>query len=288
MKNLLPRIKLVLSRLVFYRTEEEVNFSFGWFIAFVLMQTVVFMTLVYTFCYFAHRDYIPVQLHAAWWAYLACFLVARLIMSLFEYLFHRYALHRIAFRWLATFKECHTEHHSLTMALQARYPITAADQIESSSFPGYALVSFWGVFSLIIIPAQIVLPGLPVLITGYLAVVFSFSLYEIVHAIEHLDYEQYWKKWTDRSKRIRKIYGFHLIHHWHHSYNQAVGGFAGIALWDWVFRTRYVPDKLPLEVLEEPWRPVDPLPKPRWPISALDRLVMRRHQRLTAQLKIRP
>ncbi|MEK7519322.1 MAG: hypothetical protein AAB565_00830 [Patescibacteria group bacterium] len=254
----------ILARMVFYRTEEEVSFSFWYFIFFVLLQTTVLMSLVYALCYLARPDLFWVQLGSSWYLYLLYFAAIHLGLSLFEFLFHRYVLHRVFWSRLAIFKSKHTDHHSVThvrllqntvdqlgrIRIRNKYPITKPDQIESSAFPAYALIAFSGLFSFLIVPLQLVLPDLPILTVGYLAVVFSFSLYEVIHAMEHLDYNRHWKGWVERSSFVRKIYGFHLMHHWFDKVNQAIAGFFGFPIWDWIFGTYFVPKALPLPGIE--------------------------------------
>lgn len=279
-------MKKLLTRLVLYRTDEEVDFSFGYFIAFILIQTLLFTTLVYTVCHFLSRDLIEVQYTTPVPIWILCFIVMHLVMSLFEYFFHRYTLHKVAVSWLAAFKRKHTEHHSLThvrplnhslnqsgqVPVRNKLAIVEPEQIKSSAFPAYALITFWGIFSLIIWPLQLALPGLPILSAGYLAVVFSFSLYEILHAIMHLDYDKYWRPRVERSLFVRKVYSFHAMHHADELVNQAIGGFFGLPLWDWIFGTYFVPEDKPLPggwVRPETQKP----PQPCWFIRLTDRLV---------------
>lgn len=281
-------MKKLLSRLVLYRTNEEVDFSFRYFVAFVIIQTVVFMAIVYAFCDLLGQDLIRVQVTASPVSYLVCFAAIHLVMSLFEFLFHRYTLHKVVFSGLATFKRKHGEHHALThvralntngyrdgaVGVRNKYAIVEPEQIKSSAFPGYALAVFWCLFSALIVPLQLVFPALPALTAGYLAVVFSFSLYEIIHAIEHLNYEKYWKRWIEQYPFIREIYGFHLMHHSNELVNQAIGGFFGLPVWDWLFGTYFVPDELPLpgaRVRLESQKP----PPPRQPIRWLDGYIAR-------------
>lgn len=291
-------MKKLLARLVLYRTDEEVDFSFGYFIAFVLIQTLLFMAAVYTICHLLKRDLIEVQFATSLPLWLLCFTLMHLVMSLFEYLFHRYTLHKVAVGWLATFKRKHTEHHSLThvrdlkhkpnrigqVQVRNKLAITEPNQIRSSAFPAYALITFWGVFSLMIWPLQLLLPSLPILSAGYLAVVFSFSLYEILHAIMHLDYDKYWHRKVEQSLFVRKVYGFHAMHHSNELVNQAIGGFFGLPIWDWIFGTYFVPEDVPLP---EAWvRPeTQKPPRPRWLVRMLDLMVKRLETRFIKRQK---
>ena len=254
------------------------------------------MALVYMFGHLLSRDFVPAQLGASWSTYLVCFVTIHLGASLFEFLFHRYVLHLVPLRCLVSFRRKHTEHHQLTyvrelktaavgtVEVRNKYPITRSDQIKSSTFPGYALVAFWGLFSVVLVPLQLLLPTAPILTTGYLAVVFSFLLYEIIHAIEHLDYDKYWKKYVERFPIVHKIYGFHLMHHWDDRTNQAIGGCFGLPVWDWVFRTYYVPKELPLPGVGR-IPTINRPPPPRRLLRPLDRFVERLHRRFLEQQK---
>lgn len=251
-------LTVLLKPLVLYRTKERVEFSFGWFTVFVLLQTSGWIALVLGCTYWLSPEVFTMQIQTRWQNFIACFAVAHTVMGLFEYLFHRYTLHSVFAKSLWFLQKKHNRHHGLTHVKQVsetkdepkrvrnKYPILSPEQIESSAFPGYSLVTFWGIISLLIIPMQLVLKHQPILITGYLAVTFSFWLYEVKHAIEHLDYEKNWRKGVERSKIIREIYGFHLMHHFNVRVNEAIGGVFGFPLWDILFRTYYVPKELPL------------------------------------------
>jgi hemolysin III len=74
-------------------------------------------------------------------------------------------------------------------------------------------------------------------------------LYEILHAIEHLPYE-WWKHATEHPRlgfMWRQLYGFHHMHHANISCNEAISGFFGLPIADWVLRTYHQPKELLLE-----------------------------------------
>ena len=201
------------------------------------------------------------QITAGWLPLLLVFLVAHLAICFFEWGFHRYVLHSIVTRWLVYFARGHRSHHSLTpIRLQPlvqgsdryvlnRYPITDEEQYPDSAFPVYALVAFWVLFSPLLVALQWVMPHAPVLLGGLTAITWSMALYEILHAIEHQPYE-WWKRATE-SRRLgamwRKLYGFHHMHHANISCNEAISGFFGVPIADWVFRTYHQPRELLLE-----------------------------------------
>lgn len=264
-RQLLQMLLYPLKRLVLYRTKQRVDFSFGWFSFYVAITTVGWLVLIGYLCIWLSPTLYTVQRSAPWYSYAICFTVAHMVMALFEFLFHRYILHSVFWQKLGFLKKKHTRHHALTHVVQLKnepgiddripvrniYAIDEPEQIESSAFPAYALVSFWGIFNLLLLPTQIWLfPNQPLLITGNLAVTFSFWLYEVKHAVEHLNYEKYWQRWVERDDWIgriaKKVYGFHLLHHEEIRVNQAIGGVFGFPLWDIVFRTCFIPKELPL------------------------------------------
>ena len=287
-----------MKRLFVHRDKHDVDFALGHFVVFVLLQSVVWFTGVYFLLKYLLPGILNAQLSAPWWGYIVWFTGFHVLCGMFEFFFHRYVLHSEFWRILGSMKRSHTEHHSLThvrelkhtsdeqgkVEVRNKYPILSPEQIESSTFPGYALLSFFLLFSALLIPLQWAFQTQPILITGYLSVIISYSLYEIKHAIEHMDYEKCWKKHVERSKFIRNWYGFHLMHHARIRVNQAIGGVFALPLWDWVFGTYYVPDELPL-----PGTRIDPEtlnpPKPRQPLIWLDGVVERCEQRIVEKRK---
>jgi hemolysin III len=73
--------------------------------------------------------------------------------------------------------------------------------------------------------------------------------YEVFHAVEHFPYE-WWKSATEHPYMgllFRKLYGFHHFHHANIKSNEAISGFYGLPIADWVFRTYHQPKELLLE-----------------------------------------
>lgn len=253
-----------LRALVLYRSIKKVDFSFGWFSLFVGLQVGLFFLIGYVILVNFAPQLLAAQSGAGWWRYTLCFGAIHLALAFFEFFFHRYVLHSVFWRFLRGLARKHRKHHGLTHVVELKtgpavldrvgvrncYPIVEPTQIESSAFPAYALVTFWGIFSPLIIGLQLAMPTLPWLICGYLAVAWSLWLYETMHAIEHLDYEKVWRPLIERKTLLgriaRKAYGFHLMHHSKDRVNQAISGFFGLPVPDWVFRTFFVPDQLPL------------------------------------------
>lgn len=238
-------------------TQERKRFSILWFSVQLLAQ--------YGLLLVAFRFLLPsiwaAQFAAGGLALLLVFLGIHLFMCFFEWGFHRYILHSITAPWLEYFARSHRSHHGLTpIRLQPlsegsdryvlnRYPITEAEQYEDSTFPWFALVVFWLLFSPLIIGLHLLWPHLPFLLGGYTAVTWSMGLYEILHAIEHQPYE-WWKHATEHPRFgfiWRRIYGFHHMHHANISCNEAISGFFSLPIADWVLGTYHQPVELLLE-----------------------------------------
>lgn len=273
--------------LVLYRSDRNIEFSFGWFTFFILFQVCLFLTAGYFLLGWLAPNTLDVQLSSPWHKYAITFLSMHMFIAFFEFFFHRYVLHTVFWRFLRGLARKHRKHHGLTHVVELKhpspevktvnvrncYPIVEPTQIESSAFPGYALVSFWGVFTPLIVGLQLIMPSMPWLIGGYMAVAWSLWLYETMHAVEHFDYEKVWKPRMEKpglfGKMASKAYGFHLMHHSKDRLNQSISGFFGLPVPDWVLGTYYVPDELPL-----PDAQVDPKtqvpPKPTWIVQWLD------------------
>jgi hemolysin III len=233
------------------------KFSILWFTVQALVQYAVLLI--------AFRLLLPgfwsSQLAAGAPVLLAVFLGTHLFLCFFEWGFHRYVLHSVTSRWLQRFAGGHRHHHGLTpIRLQPvtagsdryvlnRYPILEAAQFEDSAFPPYALAAFWVLFTPLLVGIQLVLPRLPVLMSGYAAITWSMGLYEILHALEHQPYD-WWKRATEHPRFggvWRKLYGFHHMHHANISCNEAISGFFGLPLADLVLGTYHQPKELLLE-----------------------------------------
>lgn len=290
----------ILKRFIIYRDPSAIGFSFWHFSVFVIAQTAVWLVLNYFIWKAIRPDVLASQLSAPWYAYVGWFALIHLLLGLFEYFFHRYVLHSAFWSLLRPMKRKHTEHHSHThvrelantedtegrLRVRNKYPIISPEQIESSAFPAYALLSFWLLFSLALIPTQLWFVNAPLLLSGYIAVTASFALYEIKHAVEHLDYDKHWKERVERSRFFRTWYAFHLMHHSRIRVNQAIGGVFALPVWDWVFRTYFIPKELPLpgsRVSPDSQSPPKPVALLRW----LDRVVANAEARLVNRDKAR-
>lgn len=201
------------------------------------------------------------QLAAGPGAFILVFLGMVLFDCFYEWVFHRYVLHRQIHPWLSRFSAGHRNHHLLTAIklgtndagpgriILNRYPITEVEQNEDAAFPPYALVALWLLFSPLLIGLQFALPTLPIILAGSAAVVWSMFSYEVFHAIEHYPYA-WWERATN-SRRWgwlwRRIYGFHHFHHANINTNEAISGFFGLPIADWIFGTYNQPPGLLLQ-----------------------------------------
>jgi len=207
----------------------------------------------------------------------------------FEFFFHRYILHCAVIRWLKKFYRDHTMHHALTKIFRNkprdeetglgkvvnRYPIVEEKQYESSFFPYWGLAGFTLFFSPLMGLLQWLMPNTPILLGGFIAITFSYCLYECLHALEHVPYESFWKKFVESptfGNIGKKVYGFHMFHHANIKCNMAISGFSGLPVFDWLFGTYKQPRELLFDgtlAKEDDFS----APKPRWPIRWLDCLV---------------
>lgn len=267
----------LLSRL---KAGKEEKFSFFLFTCLALLQLILLRSALWTICPSIMRK----ELASGVLVISITFICAMLFNCFFEHPFHRYLLHMRPFVFLKRFAEQHGKHHGLTNIgersglIRDRYPITEIHQHEASFFPYYGLSFFFLVFTLILIPVKLLLPGAPVLTCGYLAVFTSYNLYEVWHAIEHLDYERVWKPKVESHRYgwlWMNIYGFHRMHHAVVKCNEGISGFFLIPLADFVFGTYKPTRRLLLDgtlAADEDFSE----PRPIWPIRKLDELAKRR------------
>jgi hemolysin III len=238
-------------------TQVQKKFSIFWFSVQAILQLAALLVALRLLLprVWAH------QVAAGGLALLLTFLGMHLLLCFFEWGFHRYVLHSVTNRWLKGFAQAHRHHHGLTpIRLQPvaegsdryilnRYPIVEEEQFEDSAFPSYAIVSFWAFFTPLLVGLQLLFPHVPFLLGGYAGITWSMCLYEILHAIEHHPYE-WWKHATEHPRTgglWRKLYGFHHMHHANVSCNEAISGFFGLPLADWVLGTYHQPKELLLE-----------------------------------------
>jgi len=268
--------------------DHEEKFSPWFFIATILITLACFFGLIALVAPGVWKT----QLAASWGAFAVTFLIVHAAAGVFEFFFHRYILHAPLIPFLSYFYKQHTRHHALTRigyhktkrgteeipglvdnVVHNTFPIEEEKQHEASYFPWYSLT----VFSLIVTPffvlTQWLLPSSPVFLAGYLAVAWSLSLYELIHAVEHWPQDT-WDRLVEHPKygRIwRKAYAFHLRHHADIRCNEAISGVFGLPLVDFVLGTYIDP-----ETLYPHGHPVDPKefvsPRPRFAfIRWLDR-----------------
>lgn len=226
-------------------------------------------------------------------AFVACFLGMHMVMCFFEWGFHRYVLHAKISPLLGYFSKAHRNHHGLTpIKLQAvspgsdryvlnKYPILEEEQYEDSAFPWFALLGFWAFFTPLLAALQFAFPNLPFLIGGYAAIAMSMTFYEVLHALEHYPYE-WWKAAVEHprfGKMWTALYGFHHFHHANVGANEAISGFFGLPIADWVFGTYHQPKELLLQGRMATAKDFAVKPPPAW-VRALDDWARKRESEL--------
>lgn len=224
---------------------------------FLLQVALQLALLLVTFRYLAPSVWTK-QVDAGLGAIILAFIGVHLLLCFFEWGFHRYVLHGLVHRQLTRFSRGHRHHHELTAIklirdeagpgriVLNRYPILTKEQYEDAAFPVYALAAFWIFFTPVLLILQSFMPNVPMLLGGYFAIAWSMTAYEIFHAVEHYPYE-WWQRAVE-AKRLgwiwKKVYAFHHFHHANISTNEAISGFFGLPVADWVFKTYNQPQDL--------------------------------------------
>lgn len=213
-----------------------------------------------------------------------------LVFCFGEFFFHRYLLHIDSVKMLGTLCYSHRAHHKLTSirfddnAVRSAYPILDADHDDSATFPPYALLLFFAFWTPFFAVIAFSFPTFPILIGGYTALAIAHFLYETVHVLHHIPYEQWWAqriKGAFFGKLWHKMYGFHQAHHANYHCNLNVAGFYGLPLADLVFGTYKQPEALLLDGAPATKSVARALtPQPRWPVSSFDRAVIKRRARM--------
>lgn len=220
------------------------------------------------------------------------FVFAIVVNCINEWIFHRWLLHAKPFAWAQYPADKHREHHRLTsveldktsdpFVVRSNYAITDAEQYMSAQFPWWALLGFWGVYTIPLFALQLMAPTVPILLPGFVGVAFTVWLYEVRHFIEHLPYPM-WQRmfsWPYVGRFMLRAYGFHLMHHAHPKINEGIAGFFGMKLADRLFGTYYLPPKLLVDgvvATAEDFQIPEPVAIVRW----VDTIVAERERRLT-------
>jgi hemolysin III len=268
----------------------QLRFSIRWFSLSVVLQ---FALLLVLFRFVAPTIWSR-QLAAGPGAFLLVFLAMQMFNCFFEWGFHRYVLHARVHPWLSQFSRGHRHHHALTpiqmrsseagpgRIILSRYPITEDHQHEDAAFPPYALAAFWLLFSPLLIGFQALLPHSPILLGGAASITWSMYTYEVFHAVNHYPFE-WWELATSHPRwgfLWKRVYGFHHFHHANINTNEAISGFLGLPVADWVFRTYNQPPDLLLHG-RLATATMFHIRSPRAFVTRLDRWSRRREARLT-------
>jgi hypothetical protein len=71
-------------------------------------------------------------------------------------------------------------------------PIVDAAHDDQSTFPPWALVPFFALFTPFIVPAAFSFPDVPIVIDGYAGIAIAHVLYETIHAVHHQPFEPHY------------------------------------------------------------------------------------------------
>ncbi len=207
------------------------------------------------------------QLEKGLWPIVWVSIAFHVFLGGFEFFFHRYVLHCAVILWLRKFYRDHTLHHALTKIFRKKtdstvsesgnlekvvshYEIKDEKQYESSFFPYWGLAGFVVFFSPLVAFLQWRLPNAPILLGSLAAMTFSYCLYELLHALEHVPYSSFWKKFVESQtfgSLGKKAYGFHMFHHANVMCNMAISGVFGLPVFDWLFGTYKQPRRMLLD-----------------------------------------
>ena len=252
------------------------------------------LVILWAFVRYAFRSTWDQHLESGIGAILITVLVCHLMMCFGEHFFHRYLLHVETTRGLRGMTQSHLAHHKLTgirfddaeQKVRSEYAINGVHRDEDSTFPPLALTLFFGFFTPFFIPIAFSFPRVPILIGGYGALALSHFLYEMLHVAHHQPHE-WWQRRIDGrllGPLWRKMYGFHQAHHANYKCNLNIAGFFGIPLADLAFGTYKQPDDLLVDGAAATKAVARRLtPEPRWPISWLDRVVIKRRRWLSKE-----
>lgn len=228
----------------------EERFS-PWFFATTVISSLSLIGVIVAF--FAPSMLLN-EFNSGWKSLVITFLGVHLATAFFEFFFHRYVLHAPVVPFLAYFYKQHTHHHNLTRVALPRtsnvvtnkFPILEEEQHEASFFPVYSLLVFAGLATPVFVLVHYFVPHAPIFTAGYLALAWSLSLYELLHALEHKSVES-WKPLLEHPRFgsfWKLVYGFHLRHHADIHSNESISGFFGFPVPDLVFGTWVNPNTL--------------------------------------------
>jgi hemolysin III len=251
------------------------------FIAIQLAQLAAF----FVGWYLLFPEILKAQVSMGPLAILAAFLLTHLAWCFFEFFLHRYVLHLSVIPLFKIFEQKHNAHHELTyvrkvetgngIMIENKFPILEDHQRKYSVFPWWVLIGFFCVITPLLAALQWLLPALPIFLGGYVAAFVTYVGYEIIHAYEHRSYELWWKPRMEHQrfgKYWTAFYSFHLNHHLSPRSNEAIGGFLGFPLADWMLGT-WKRTSIPMVDGARPQKEDMVSPSGYWLIRTLDRLL---------------
>lgn len=260
---------------------------------------VTHLVVLFTFIRFAFPWTWEQQLSSGVTGLVLTMVACNLVFCFGEFFFHRYLLHIDSVKILGKLCYSHRAHHKLTAirfddrdnAVRSDYPISDVDHDDSATFPPYALLLFFGFWTPFFAVTAFSFPQFPILIAGYTALAIAHFLYETLHVLHHIPYEHWWQRKIDGpilGRVWHKMYGFHQAHHANYHCNMNIAGFFGLPLADLVLGTYKQPAMLLIDGAPASKAAARALtPQPRWPVSALDRTVIKRRARMKKEDDLR-
>lgn len=248
-----------------------------------LLQVALWGSLTYALVRVWSPAVIQANLYPSFWPLVSLFVIHHLATATFEWNFHKYVLHthllkrhkgldRLLSFLRGAFIAHNMGHHGITPArvrqgvLFNDFPIDTDKKIQWATFPAHGITLAWLVISPVLLIEQMLMPQMPVLLTGYAAVGLAYWGYETFHWIDHLP-DSWWQKvarqsWPNRLW-LRPIWvpwlaicGWLLLmrrnHFTHHNKLKQclnVFGFFGFPLIDWLMRTTAPKEKSELDSL---------------------------------------
>ena len=272
-----------------YESRTRNPLSFPLFTVFIALHPLAVFAIIRTF----FRPTWDAQWSGGLGPVILTMLGCNLVFCFGEYLFHRYLLHANSIGFLGRLSFGHLHHHKLTSItfvgdrVKSAYPIVDNEHDDAATFPPYALLAFMIFFTPFFAVAAFSFPQFPILIGGYLAISIAHFLYETIHVAHHTPYEVFWQSKIEGpvfGTMWRKLYGFHQAHHANYKCNMNIAGFYGLPLADLVLGTYEQPAVLLNEGAPATKQLAASLTKtPRWPISVMDRALLKRRRRMVRE-----
>lgn len=187
-----------------------------------------------------HQKYFSFSTNASWYSIWAWFSLGVFYTHIFEYLYHRFALHT-GLPGLKKMREGHRRHHQTFHPLNYKTK-NPADLRE--------VTTSWYIFPvLLFIHYFIFINFLPFWYASFaliffLGILFRFLAYDITHYFSHLD-DNFFDRLVARIPLLRQLRAYQDRHHHYHHIRQGINfGFVPDYLPDLIGQTLFPPFKL--------------------------------------------